>query len=427
MFRSLSFRRAMTTAIATVAVAAPMVAVAPPTFAADPAYITIAVSPVAQIHPVGDTYELEVFVSRDGGQGLAGFGVVVSVSGANPSAGIVYTDAIGQATYSYVGVTPGVDVVTARASSPSTPAEYGAVGTGTVQWTTPGAFTGWPSDGCDQGTNVVSGYVGIAYVKVRELSGLPADPDATVVCIVAEPLYHLGGRLTLTGAGAGTVSTVDDGTAASAACAAQPHNVRVQSGTLLGGQPYWVDVTPAPFASGDATWVCLRVTDAVALRIRFGTGVLAAFTPDTIYGHYPDYPPPSWPAGVAAPTCAAAANAVRYVDLAVGEGNQPVSLYSWNESATRAHVCYRGGGSAGRFTVDTTATPGVSPLVTVTNTATACPFAVITRDQAPTYGVYTSNPATLPNPPASACVSVGGTTTGVSVGATGPATVTWAP
>ena len=288
----------------------------------------------------------------------------------------------------------------------------------------------FPSDSCDiGGTNVVSGFIEDAYLKARFAPG--ADPGATSVCVAAENGgTHVGGRITIDDTTPGTPVDVDvdDDAASVQACGTNANNVSVQSGTVLGGQPYWVHVTPTPVGSTDAAWVCIRFTNTLGVRLRFATGSISmpgAFAADPPTPHVPAYASGLWPsAGPSAACAAAVGGSTRYADLRVGA--VPVALYGWAESPTRTHLCVRGGtagGAGGRLTVDSA---GV-PTVTTGTTTAPCPFDVVTRADAPSYGVYLSNPATLPALPASACVSVAGTSRSATVTYSGAAVATWSP
>ena len=279
------------------------------------------------------------------------------------------------------------------------------------------------SDDCDTGgTNVVSGHVADAYVKLRTRPD-PANPSAQWVCVAAEAAgAHAGGRLTVGGVGV-ALPAIDQDPASVAACATKPSNVRPHSGAVAGEQQ-WVDVTPGPAGTTDAAWVCVRLTNGVGFRLRYpggvSTGVTIGFAADPAAPHSPPYPTAPWPAAGPSAACAVGGG-TRYVNATVGD--TPVALYGWSEG-TRHHLCLRAGGAGGtggRLTVDTDSIGG-GP-VAVGNDRTPCPVDVTTRDVAPTYGLYLSNPGT----PLSACAQVGGAEVSVTVGGSGATSPTWTP
>lgn len=289
------------------------------------------------------------------------------------------------------------------------------------------------SDDCDAGTNVVSGFLGDAYLKLRH-SPSAIDPTSTFVCVALETGgSHLGGRLTIGGGSPSGDVPVDQDSASAASCAATAGNVRVQGGTVAGGEPYWIDAAPAPAASGETTWVCVRLTSAFGVRLRVpGPAVLGTtgFVPDGGTTHAPAYSAGPWPTPGLSASCAAAVSGTRTRLIDATVGTSRVGLYAWQESPSRAHVCIRGGGvggAGGRLTVDTAASPGVSPVVTTTNSTAPCPFDVVTRTDAPSYGVYVSDPSALPNPPVSGCVGVADFAAGATIGADAAATARWSP
>lgn len=284
------------------------------------------------------------------------------------------------------------------------------------------------SDDCDTGgTNVVTGFVGDAYVKARH----KPVANGTLVCVAAEAgAAHLGGRLTVTGVSVGTPVAVDQDGASVAACAANPNNVRLQNGTVGGGQPYWLDVTPAPAGSTDAAWVCVRLTNSVGLRLRLTAGQVTgtSFAADPAVPHTPAYAAPAWPSSGPSALCGVE-SPTRVVAATVGTTPVAFSIGSPSYLGYR-HVCLRAGGAGGaggRLTLDTAASPGVSGVLTTTDSTSPCSFDVLTGTSPVSYGIFLSNPAALPNPPASACVSVAGFALGATLGANGPATVAWYP
>jgi hypothetical protein len=287
------------------------------------------------------------------------------------------------------------------------------------------------SDDCDAaGTNVITGYLGATYVKLRTA---PGGPNVTLVCVAAENgTTHLGGKVAVNGTPPGAPTAVDQDAASVEACDLNANNTDVQSGTVLGGQPYWIDVTAQPAGSTDLAWVCVRFTNTVGFRLRFSTGGAGAGT-----GFVADPPTPRnyadapWPVAGPSALCQTGLGGTKTRDVNLTVGTTHLALYRWAENASRSHLCFRAGatgGAGGRLSLDTAASPGVSPVFISTNSITPCPFDVVTRTEPPpTYGVYISDPEALPTPPVSACVAVTTTAVGVSLGASGPATASWNP
>jgi len=380
---------------------------------------SVALSPSAQTRTVGQSATLTAHVTDVNGAPVAGAAVTFSRTGANSGNATTTTNASGDATHTYTGANAGADTVTATATS------TGVNGQATVTWQ-PVVLppTPAPSDSCDSGVNVVSGFVGDAYLKVRHRPS-QSDPNALWICVAGERGgVHVGGLVTVDGVAPGQPVIVDQDAPSVLSCGDAVGNVRLQSGTVLGGQPYWLDVAPSPAGSGDIAWVCVRFTSTVGVRLRVSAGGLpgsTGFVPDT-GAHAPAYTVPAWPASGPSAACLGAAGSTRYVDLTVGFDR--VALYSWAESATRSHVCLRGGAYGGRLTLDTAASPGVSPVLTTRGDISACSFDIVTGTS-PSYGVYISDPASLPDPPVSGCVTAGGVALGVTLGANGPATAAW--
>lgn len=96
----------------------------------------------------------------------------------------------------------------------------------------------------------------------------------------------------------------DSDPASVAACRADPNYISVQSGTLLGRQPYWIVAAPRPMGSG-------------------------------------------WAVSGPSADCASATTGTVTRDVNLLVGTQQVALYRWEESASRSHVCVRAGGPGG--------------------------------------------------------------------------------
>lgn len=288
----------------------------------------------------------------------------------------------------------------------------------------PGVTDAFVSDDCDTaGTNVVTGFVGDQYVKAR----WKQSNGQTRVCVAAEQSgEHMGGRLVFGGGATPGAVQVDDGAASAAACAADPNNVPVQSGTVLGGQPYWIHVTPSPTASSDAAWVCIRFTSTLGLRLRLSAADAVPFldfTADPGHAHAPAYTTALWPVAGPSATCSAAPQRRRYLDVEVGDTRS--ALYGWSEAPTEHHLCLRAGGAGGAGGRLTVASDAASSVTLGSSTA-PCPFDVVTRSDAPSYGLYISDPSAV-GLPVSACGAVAGTATSVTVSSPDAGGATWSP
>lgn len=284
------------------------------------------------------------------------------------------------------------------------------------------------SDSCDAGENVITGFIKASmYIKARWQHA--AATNTTSVCVAAEAYtgQHVGGRITIDGTAPGTTATVDDDAASVGLCGANANNIIVQSGMVLGGQPYWVHVTPAPVGSTDAVWVCVRFTSTLGVRLRFTTGAInlpGAFAADPPDRHVPAYSMGPWPTTGPSATCVGGLADGGYLDVMVRDAR--VAMYSWPETPTRRHYCVRADsvdGAGGRLTVDSAGVPTVTP----TTSTAPCPFDIITRNEAPSYGLYISDPDDLPALPVSACAEVAGSVIGVTVSYSGDAVATWSP
>lgn len=273
---------------------------------------------------------------------------------------------------------------------------------------------GIASDGCDAGTNIASGFVDNTYLKVKTISA----GASTSVCLAAETAgVHLGGKLTV-GTNVPTLPAgVDLDPASVAACSTNANNKRVDGGVIL-GEPWWIDLTISPVGSTDAAWVCLRATNSVGFRFRIGgvpgIGILG-FTPDPLTPHVPPYAENPWPVSnmPSAACMAAPSGKTRIVNATLG--GTPVATYLWQETLLRAHLCFRvgtAGGVGGQLTIDGGAPLGI---VSTTNNTAPCPFTVFTSTT-PSLGLFTSTPDATP---ISVCLSVLGTTLGVTVNPSG--------
>jgi hypothetical protein len=120
--------------------------------------------------------------------------------------------------------------------------------------------------------------------------------------------------------------------------------------------------------------------------------------------------------------------------LAGAAGPVFAHVTSWQETATRRHVCVRqqwtsGAGGptvGGRFTVDTTGTPGVVPTLATGTDLGPCTVGVASVTAPARAEVRRSSTTN----PASVCVALAGVPLRVTLGASGsptPPTVTWTP
>lgn len=212
------------------------------------------------------------------------------------------------------------------------------------------------------------------------------------MCVSADDgTSSLGGRLAVDGdPDVPTVVRQDEpGAPISDLCAQDPDNQRVQSGQLL-GQDYWIDVTPGPGDEAAALWVYVRLQDDLGFRLEVPASTGAAgFLPDSLAARSPRPAEAPWPVeGEPSADCAEAATGVPTRLANVDVGGSHVALYAWQESATRSHLCLRGPDTGGRITVDSSASPGVSPVLTTSSTdLTPCTFPILTRDEEPTFGL----------------------------------------
>jgi photosystem II stability/assembly factor-like uncharacterized protein len=272
---------------------------------------------------------------------------------------------------------------------------------------------GYPSDTCDTGTNVLTGFIDGTFVKAKTSAG---GSNTTLLCVAGQASgAHVGGKLTLNANAPGlSIASVDLDNASVSACSTNANNTHVNGGQIA-GQPWFVDVTPSPAGSTDSAWVCVRMTNSVGFRLRFAPGVpigLPSFNADSTSLHVPDYvqDPPAAATQPSA-TCQVAGG-TRLANLTIG--TTPIQLYTWLESATKAHLCVRGGAAGGKGAELTLTTDGVDPGLSTTNSTGPCPFPLFTSDS-PSFGSYTSNPSL--SPPASACIAVGTTAIGVTADA----------
>jgi len=229
-----------------------------------------------------------------------------------------------------------------------------------------------PSEDCEGGTNVVDGYGGGSYVRVRVHQ---PDPSTLWVCVRADgaSVGH-GGRFTLSTAGTALPNTPTTDTDWEA-CTVTPGDIDalpdpVYDATIAGN----VHVRFDAYQSTTEFWTCVKVGNEARYRVKVplapgGGTPTVTFLPDP-----PDAGPPvpSDSPVYASGDCARASSGTRTEWLNGDIANSHVWLSSWAESTSRGHVCVRleGGGSVGgKLTLDTTLNPGISPVVGSTTSA----------------------------------------------------------
>lgn len=296
--------------------------------------------------------------------------------------------------------------------------------------------TGYPSDDCAGGSVLADSFAGGTYTRVHTRQ---PDPSTTWVCYRTEGAgVMVGGKLIVTSPGATTPGIPSTDTDASV-CASRPGNAVPGPHPTLAGSvgdpadpstyvPFFTDV----HATTSAATLCLGVgTTGRQVTVPLPQGA----TPPSITTlsdqagtHRPTSPVNAAPVSGA---CQAATTGTRaeYVNASGALGR--VWLHSWQESATRTHVCVRVAGvttTGGRLTVDTTGVPGAMPYLTTSTTDTAaCALRVAGIDSPTTVELRRSTSVTDPSA-ASFCVVVGGTRVRVTTGVTGSATApqaTW--
>jgi hypothetical protein len=359
----------------------------------------VAASPPTQVHPVGEEAAIDITVTDANGNPITASPISVSRTGANPQqAETFHTNGSGVYAYRYFGANVGVDAVQIASGN-------GGTAQVTVEWLPRAEGLDYPSDDCTTG-NVVSGYVGDTYVRVRTQAD-PTDPGKQWVCVVGQDgSAHHGGKVVL-GAAPGSVNPdvgVDATQADAESCL--PIGQRVQEGTFAGGNPFFVDMAPNPDGSAGA-WVCVRVA-GVFLRLRAAADapVTANFQADSPTLH-PPYTEDAM-TGLHSGTCQAAGG-TRHLNLKVGD--QQVALYT-HEDDTRTDMCVRAGPQGARVSVDSGATPAPD-YETGTNRDSSCPWDLITLGGG-TAAVWMVDPLN-PQLPAGVCVTVLGSTQRVTV------------
>jgi hypothetical protein len=168
----------------------------------------------------------------------------------------------------------------------------------------------------------------------------------------------------------------------------------------------------------------------VKVPIPAGVGTpTVTFLPDAPGPHRPV--PEPWPIAPSQ-ACSAGVGGTKTSHVNAETATGHVWLSSWQESASKAHLCVRSHGPpasvGGVLTVDATGSPGISPVITTHSTdMSPCTLQVLNVTDPAQLTVRRS--ATGANP-ASLCVNLGGTWLRVTAGTSGgaaPPTVTWQP
>ena len=282
-----------------------------------------------------------------------------------------------------------------------------------------GTFTvvaGYFSDHCSGAgsTSVVEGYAGDVFVRLRTL---PTGTTGLWACVAVDGGgVHVGGKAVVSAAVPGNL--VDNNVAA---CVGDPGDLVNRQGTIGSGEPYNVHVIVRP----TEVWVCVRATNAVAVRLVIPVSALptATFLPDPTAPHAPAPKAPTNPARPSSACQQASSGVTRFLNL--GALGTHAWLYGWQQSATRAHVCVRAEGATaagGRLTVD--ANGGVTFVTTGTD-FTPCTENIITDGGTPPFSIRISDPGD--GLPVSVCVKVDSTQLRITVTAGSQGIVTWTP
>lgn len=301
-----------------------------------------------------------------------------------------------------------------------------------VSLAAPGTASGYASDGCAGGTEIVDGFAGSTYVQVHAIR---ADSRTTWVCVRANsPSQNLGGRFSVTDAATGSPEppTADGDVGA---CATSPGNAipgqhPIEAGSV--GDPSdpstYVPFVVDAYATIGEAWICLGI-GAFRQRVVVPAAGLSppvvTFTPDRSGNHVPE----ATLVGTPSETCqAGGGESGRLVDLTVA--GTSARLHTWQPSASVVKLCARVDGvvmTGGMLTVDTTLDDGVLPSVTTSTTDLGqCTLSVVKFD-GPGIEIRRSATGALP---ASMCIVAGTTRLRVTVSTgDGPPSVpaAWTP
>lgn len=276
-----------------------------------------------------------------------------------------------------------------------------------------------PSQECNNGPVVTDGFSadGTAYTKLRTHDDA-ATGERWVCFRVDGGTVHAGGKLIVSDPASGVPSVPDDN---GAACGANTDpNTVPGPHPLVSGEigPDNAHVEADVFADGEEAWVCL-VAGGVSKRVI----VPAAETSGTRVERDPAaqyaFPAP-WPLGPSR-FCKdqGGAATVDHLNTDIGTDSGHVWLTTWQQSATRAHLCFRAHTAVGNrgavITVDTTA-GGISPQVGSDASMAPCTVNVVSFTNPVTFFVKASPAGANP---ASVCVKVTTTEVRGFVGATG--------
>jgi hypothetical protein len=275
------------------------------------------------------------------------------------------------------------------------------------------------SDDCAAGTTVAQMTAGGHYAHLQ-------TAGSDICWRVDGPTVGAGGKLTVVLPGGGTPTpSVDENTGA---C----------STTLLAGTvgdpsdpatylPYRLATATGPSEAA----VCVDVGGQhrrMALRFP-GAGtptVTPAFDPLGDQSH-PLSVDPALPSSI----CVGKPGATSH---AAASGPLLAHLTTWAETPTRLHVCVRAHSAAGaggphvggRFTLDTTASPGISPSITTSTDFGPCTLGVVNNTSPVRVEVRRSSSTN----PVSVCLNLAGAPLRITAGATGALTrptATWSP
>lgn len=416
----------------------------PPPPTNDPPYAPSQLAPAAgHVFGTADTQRFTIQTSDPEGDSYQGR-IRVTNTTTNLDVGTYFTERVASGQSASVTAVPplppGEYTWVADASDDLAPTTFGPASTSrsfTVDGPPPPPPV-YPSDDCVGGTTYADGFVEGTYFKL-----LTKSPTAgtTWVCFRGEAGgVGLGGKVTFASPSTGVPgmpSVTDNG----AACTSMsgnslppPHPTVSGSIGDPGDPSTYVPFTADVFASADRAAVCVSVgatgRQVIVPIPKTGTPPSVTFAQDGIDPHRPT--PTDNPSPVSG-SCQAAATGTKTEHANVVTPLETVWLHTWQESATKTHVCVRAQGTAtngGRFTVDTTGSGAPSPVTTTSTTdTTPCALRIAGVDTPTTVDVRRSTSLTDTSG-VSFCVIVGATKVRVTVGATGSAGVpqtTWTP
>lgn len=283
------------------------------------------------------------------------------------------------------------------------------------------SFEVWHSPDCTNGAVVFDGFTAdnSTYLKLRTHN--EPNGDRWVCFRVDSGAVHGGGKLVVGAADPGVPGLpTNDGEACGANAATNqlpgPH-------PLVSGNvgPDNVHVEADAWFDGEEAWACViagTLSRRVAVPVASVSGASLLLDNPAPYA-FPD----DWPIGVPSGQCKAQGGSATldHLNSDIGSDAGHVWLTTWQESVTRAHLCFRANTVAGDrgaiITVDTTGAPGVTPtLGTDANTA-PCTVNLLDFTNPVTFFLKVS-PA---GNPVSTCVKVGGTEVRAFAGTSGAA------